>query len=208
VSHPRKLLNTDEQVVLDLRPHWWYFIRETAALVVALVLGLVALASGWHDALRLLIGFAILAAVGWAGVSYARWATTHLVLTTDRLIYRSGVLTRTGIEIPLERINTVFFRQTILERLIRSGDLTIESAGEQGRQHFTNIRRPLNVQNEIYRRMEGNENRRYDRIGAGPAAAAPTSIAEQITQLDELRQRGLLTEAEFQAKKEELLRRL
>jgi uncharacterized membrane protein YdbT with pleckstrin-like domain len=205
VPHPRDLLNTDEDLVLDLRPHWWYLVRETLALVAALAFGIVALGSQWHDAIRLLAAVAILAALVWAGISYARWATTHLVLTTDRLIYRSGLLTRTGIEIPLERINTVFFRQTLLERLIRSGDLTIESAGEMGRQHFANIRRPLNVQNEIYTQMERNENRKFDRINRGPA---PASIPEQIAQLDDLRQRGLLTDDEFKQKKDELLKRM
>lgn len=201
------MLNQDEELVLDLRPHWWYFVRETVALVVALVFGTIALTQDWHDIVKLLAVAAILASLVWAGISYAKWASSHLVLTTDRLIYRSGVLTRTGIEIPLERVNTVFFRQGLLERLLRSGDLTIESAGEMGRQNFTNIRRPLNVQNEIYRQMEQNENRKFDRINRVPAPSS-SSIPDQIAQLDELRQRGVLSDGEFQQKKDELLRRM
>lgn len=200
-------MNDDEEVVLDLRPHWWFFVRQAAVFVVALVAGIAALALDWHDAAKLIAGAVILASLVWAGVSYARWTTSHLVLTTDRLIYRSGTLTRTGIEIPLERINTVFFRQSLLERLIRAGDLTVESAGERGRQDFTNIRRPLNVQNEIYRQMEGNENRKFDRIG-GRTPSSGHSIPEQIDQLDDLRRRGVLTEGEFQQKKADLLRRM
>jgi uncharacterized membrane protein YdbT with pleckstrin-like domain len=206
VSHPRTSVRDGEEIVLDLRPHWWYFVRETAVLVVALVLGILALALDWHEAVKVVAGLAILLALAWSATSYLRWTTTHLVLTTDRLIYRSGVLTRSGIEIPLERINTVFFRQTLLERSIRSGDLVVESAGELGRQHFSNIRRPLNVQNEIYRQMEGNEDRKYER--AGRHRAPEGSIPEQIAQLDELRQRGVLTDDEFQEKKTDLLRRM
>ena len=80
----------------------------------------------------------------------------------------------------------------------------IESAGEMGRQDFSNVRKPSAVQNEIYKQMEANENRKFDRVGR-PAAAGGDSIPEQIAQLDELRRRGVLTEAEFQAKKAELL---
>lgn len=206
VAEPRNTVRDGEEVVLDLRPHWWYFAAELALLVVALLLGIAALALDWHEAVKVVAALAILVALVWVAASYVRFSTTHLVLTTDRLIYRAGVLTRTGIEIPLERINTVFFRQTLLERVIRSGDLVVESAGEMGRQDFSDIRRPLNVQNEIYRQMERNEERKYDRVGR--AGAAGGSIPEQIAQLDELRQRGVLTDDEFRQKKADLLRRM
>ena len=135
------------------------------------------------------------------------------MITTDRVIYRSGVLSKHGIEIPLERVNTVFFHQSILERVIGAGDLGIESAGDGGRETFSDIRKPSAVQNEIYRQMEANENSRIDRIGHNAtAAAAPhggdDSIPAQIERLDDLRRKGTLTDAEFQAKKAELLRRM
>ena len=122
--------------------------------------------------------------MGW---TYIKWVTTNFVITTDRLIYRHGVLSKHGIEIPLERVNTVFFSQSILERMVGSGDLVIESAGEMGRQNFSNVRKPSAVQNEIHKQMEANENRKFDRVS--PARAAAT-IPEQIAQLDDLRQRG------------------
>ncbi len=215
MGFPIELLNREERVVLDLRPHWWYFARPMAALVLSLVVGVAVLAwDGAPNPLNLLVAVAVLAALGWFGWTYLRWVTTNFVITTDRLISRSGVFSRSGIEIPLEKINTVFFRQSLFERLIRSGDLEIESASEEGTQEFADIRRPLNVQNEIYRQMEDNENRKFDRVGTGidnriaAAVSGGPSIPEQIAQLDELRQRGILTQAEFEAKKQELLRRL
>ena len=103
-------------------------------------------------------------AVVWFVFRYAEWVTTNFVVTTDRVIYRSGVLAKHGIEIPLERINTVFFDQSIFERVLGRGRPAIESAGETGTE-FSDIRRPSFVQNEIYRQMEENENRKFDRIG-------------------------------------------
>jgi uncharacterized membrane protein YdbT with pleckstrin-like domain len=154
------------------------------------------------DVVMVFFGLLILVALGWFGLYYARWVTTHFVITSDRLIYRHGVLSKHGIEIPLERVNTVFFSQTIVERILGSGDLVIESAGEQGRQSFANVRKPSAVQNEIYRQMEANENRKFDRIGAPRGG---DSIPAQIAQLDELRQRGVLSQAEFDLKKQQLL---
>ncbi len=204
----RKLLNDGEDIALDLHPHWEFFIKSTAALVAAVGFGLFVIV-GITDppaALSGLAGVLVLAALVWFGITYAKWTTTNFVVTTDRLIYRHGVLSKHGIEIPLERVNTVFFSQSLLERMLRSGDLVIESAGEMGRQNFSNVRRPSAVQNEIYRQMEANENRKFDRAAA-PAAAA-SSVPEQIQQLDALRQQGVLTDAEFQAKKAELLGRM
>lgn len=203
---PPELLNGGEQVVLDLRPHWWYFARQGAALVVAILIAVISLvflpAPVMLAAAVLLAGTLI-----WFGWHYLQWTNTNFVVTTDRLIDREGVFNRTGIEIPLERVNTVLFHQTLFERMIGSGDLVIESAAEQGAQPVPNIRKPLQVQNEIYRQMEANENRKFDRFGA--AAPSPQqSIPEQIAKLAELHRQGVLTDAEFQAKKQQLLDRL
>ena len=217
-----EFLNQNEDVVLDLRPHWWFFVKPFIALIAAIAIGIVVLAMGSGDGgsgfADIAAGLLVLAAVGWFGVAYVRWNATQFILTTDRLISRTGVFTRQGIEIPLERINTVFFRQTFFERLIRTGDLEIESASQEGSSEFSDIRRPLNVQNEIYYQMENNENRKFDRVGdrmteamqGGGAGGAGmgNSIPEKIEQLDNLRRKGVLTEAEFQAKKSELLKRL
>jgi uncharacterized membrane protein YdbT with pleckstrin-like domain len=216
VPFPRKLLNDDEQIVLDLHPHWWFFAPPLLALIAALIVGILALASDVHTALKVPVGIIVLGLLVWFGWRYLRWITTNFVVTTDRLIYRHGVLSKHGIEIPLDRVNTVFFRQSIFERLVGAGDLVIESASETGRQRFSNVRKPSAVQNEIYRQIEANENRKYDRVGVSAAAgtsAAQTaddteSIPAQIRQLDELRKQGVLTEEEFTRKKQQLLDRM
>jgi uncharacterized membrane protein YdbT with pleckstrin-like domain len=209
VPFSRKLLNDGEDVILDLHPHWEFFVRAGGALVAAVVVGVLVLSNDLPGVVEAIVGIAVLLALAWFGLTYARWATTNFVVTSDRLIYRHGVLAKHGIEIPLERVNTVFFSQSILERVVGSGDLVIESAGEMGRQSFANVRKPSAVQNEIYRQMEANENRKFDRIGrGGSAGGSGSSVPEQIAQLDALRQQGVLTDAEFQAKKAELLRRM
>lgn len=139
-----------------------------------------------------------------------RWTTTNFVLTGDRIISRNGVLSKSGIEIPLQRVNTVFFKQSVFERMVGAGDLTIESAGERGSETFSDIRRPAEVQREIYVQMEENSNRDYRRMGqyvadAGAGSGSPVSVASELEKLDELRRRGVLDEAEFQRQKARLL---
>jgi len=205
VAYPRKLLGPEEEIVEDLRPHWWYLVKPVLALVVAIAVGVALLA--WNDVevLDWVGGFVVLLALGFFVYKYLQWVSTNFTVTTDRVIYRSGVLSKSGIEIPLERVNTVFFNQSIFERMIRAGDLAIESAGETGRSEFSDIRHPTLVQAEIYKQMEDNENRKFDRINR---PAATMSVPEQIEKLDELRQRGVLSQQEFDAKKADLLGRM
>jgi uncharacterized membrane protein YdbT with pleckstrin-like domain len=212
VAFDRKLLHEHEDLVLDLRPHWWYMAEPTAALIGSAVLGLLLVVYGgdetvW-DLLKYLAIALIVGCLVWFGVRYAKWVTTNFVVTSDRLVYRSGVLAKKGIEIPLERVNTVFFNQTIFERMLGAGDLSIESGGETGKQTFSDIRKPSAVQNEVYRQMELNNTRMYGTPAPAQPAAAPASIPEQIAQLDALRQQGVLSEAEFAEKKAELLKRM
>jgi uncharacterized membrane protein YdbT with pleckstrin-like domain len=204
------LLQDHEDVVLDLHPHWWFFAPPLLALIASVALGAALIAGTDIDWLQIPAGVLILGCLLWFGARYARWITTNFVVTTDRLIYRHGVLAKHGIEIPLERVNTVFFRQSIFERVVGSGDLVIESASEQGRQAFSNVRNPDAIQNEIYRQIEHNENRKYDRVGAAAAGNddREASIPAQIRELDELRKQGVLSEAEFAAKKQQLLDRM
>ncbi len=205
MAYPRKLLGPNEEIVEDLRPHWWFLVKPVLGLVLALGIGIALLAWNNVEVLDWVGGLVVLLALGFFVYKYLQWISTNFTVTTDRVIYRSGVLTKSGIEIPLERVNTVFFNQTIFERMIRAGDLAIESAGETGRSEFSDIRNPTLVQAEIYKQMEDNENRKFDRINR---PAAELSVVEQIDKLDELRQRGVLSQQEFDAKKADLLGRM
>lgn len=198
---PRKFLNEGEEVVLDLRPHWSFFAGPVAALVAALVLAIVA-----HGVRFLNVALLALAAVAlfWCLGRYARWATTNFVVTSDRLIHRYGVFAKRGQEIPLERLNDVSFRRSVIMRIVGAGDLLIESGGERGQQPFDHIAHPERVQNVIHRAIEAAQSRDADR----QAGRRELSPLEQLEKLDELRQRGVISQAEFEAKKAQLLDRL
>lgn len=217
MPYPQDVLHRNEELILDLHPHWWFMAKSSGGLVAAVLFGALALIIGFPDPLLLLAAVVVLAALVWFGLRYIAWVSTHFVLTTDRVIYRSGVLAKRGVEIPLERINTILFNQRIFERMLGLGDLEIESASKEGSQTFNDIRKPDAVQNEIYQQMEANEIKMADRISSGinaahqsqPGGAMTTpSVPEQIEHLARLRDQGLLSDEEFQAKKTELLGRM
>jgi uncharacterized membrane protein YdbT with pleckstrin-like domain len=207
---PRALLAEHERLIFDLRPHWLALLRPalwTVAAIVALVWADNLIPNSWPSTWDMGLKLVIFGAwVVLAVIPFLRWRYTMLVLTTDRLITRRGIIAKHSKEIPLERINDVAFNQSVLERIFGAGDLMIESAGETGQTRITNVRDPEQVQLAIYRESEENS----DRMMRGGAAAreAPPDPAQQIEALARLRDQGVLSEQEFQSKKQDLLRRL
>jgi len=213
MPYPIDLIQDGETLALDLRPHWWYFSRNILTGIPLFILfvlvqqldgGTFKNVSNWFVA-AVLIAWAV-----WLGLKYMKWRTTYFVVTSRRVIYRSGVISKRGVEIPLERINNINFHQRLIDRLIGAGDLDIESAGKDGQSHFDFIRHPDGVQHEIYRQMEAR-NMPVGVVPLPPVVVAPppgVAVPEQIEQLARLRDQGHITDAEFEAKKAELLDRM
>jgi membrane protein YdbS with pleckstrin-like domain len=242
---PRRLLVEGEDVVVELRPHWAFLGWPLVAAVAAAVL-LVAVEaafsppSGVEDFLLAVLAIAIL----WLAGRTLRWVTTSLVLTTTRLVERSGVLGRRALEIRLERINELSYHQSLPARMGRTGELMVETGGESGDIVFDHVPRPAAFQSLITQQISAFHDARRIRgpapvdpvdgpgapqhadtpprgvpaasppPGAAPAAGAsaapgaPPTVADRLMQLGELRRRGIVSAAEFEAKKAELLQEL
>ena len=209
MAYPKANLHPTERLVLDLHPHWWTFTPSLAALVGSVVVGILILTGegGWtqNGAVQLMWAAVVLSTAGWFVTRIIQWATTQLVLTSDRLIWRRGVIAKSGVEIPIDRINTIFFHQRIWERLVGVGDLVVESASASSAQRFDNMLRPARIQNEIYLQKESLQARhRSSATTATPGADAPT-VADRLATLTGLRDSGAITPAEFEAKRAALL---
>ena len=201
MPYPARLLNPTESVALDLHPHWWFFAEAATSFAVSGVLWLFVIGQeNPKTYLTYPIGVIALGALVWLFVRYLKWRTTYFVITSDRLIYRHGVIAKAGIEIPLERVNNVNFKQSIFERLIGAGDLLIESGGEDGQQRFSDIAKPAKVQNLIHLQMEDNQNRSFSVNVAGG-----NDVATQLEKLEGLRDRGSISAEEFEVQKQRLL---
>jgi hypothetical protein len=261
---PRKLLTEGESVVVEIRPTWlvlgWPLVMTIAAAALA-VLVVVSFPKAPVG-----IGYVLLAVVlvaaGWLGLRALKWHSTSIVLTTSRILERRGVFTRTGIEIRLDRVNELCYRQTLLERVVHTGSLEVEVGGETGVVVFMHLPHPAAVQSLVTEQIEAMRRGKMPwHVGSpgvmgsgggiappGPAAypqptypqptyqqpvyqqptyqqpayqpgypqPAPSSppapaaqtVADRLIQLDQLRQHGILSESEFQAKKTELLQQL
>lgn len=203
MSYPDELLGSGESVVADFRPHWSRVLRELIILVAAIVIVVAATvlfagAVQWWS--YVVVG---VFAISFTLPNIVRWRFSQYVITNERVISRSGVISREGIEIPLEVINNVAFTQTVFERIFRTGDVLIESAGEHGQNRFTDVPHPEKMQTLMYRIRE-ERMRDLQSAGGVPEAAAST-VAEQLAILSDLHDQGKLSDEEFAAQKARLL---
>jgi membrane protein YdbS with pleckstrin-like domain len=201
---PARLLVPGEELVLDLRPHPIALAGPATATLVDVIVGSYAIANVHNTTWRLVfLAVMALVLIGYPLPRFVHWMTSHFVLTSERVIHRSGFVAKSSVEIPLDKINDIRFHQGIFERIVGAGDLVIRSASEDGPTTFEDVRKPEAVQRRIYEVSEGGSHRTGAARGSGPGAG-PSSTTE-LERLADLRARGVLTEAEFQAQKAKIL---
>jgi membrane protein YdbS with pleckstrin-like domain len=179
---PQKLLGEGEQVVMDLRTHPKALVVPALVLVAAAGLAGAAWAwvpegESWTTAGRwLAVGIPLIAIVLWSVLPFLRWFTKSYTITTERLITRSGLVNRTGRDIPLGRVNDVAFQQGPIDRLWRCGSLIVSAASEQGTETLTDVPHVSQVQlrlSELVREAHGWVP--AARHGVTPAATVPSA---------------------------------
>lgn len=200
MGYPEHLLSDDEVIEAEFRPHWSGILREGLIVLIGIAVVVAVALLGWPAWLFAVVVGVVLILIAKGMI---RWLTTAHVITSERVIYRSGFIAKQGTEIPLEVIQNVAFNQTLFERMFGTGDLMIESAGTHGQTRYKDIPKPEGVQSLIYRvreqRMRAIEGR------TGVAAPAPETSVSQLERLSRLHDDGKLTDAEFEAEKQKLL---
>jgi uncharacterized membrane protein YdbT with pleckstrin-like domain len=207
MPYPTKLLAEGEEIIKDTRLHWIALFKEilyTAGLLILLIVLLAATnLAGW---------FYLLLIFFWAAGSIrgiTDWFTSNLVLTNRRVIFRKGLLSKKGYEIPVDRVQDVGFRQSAIQRMVGSGDLLVESGGDSTTA-LRNVPDAVEMKRLISDAREARIDQRFSQAGrgmAGGVAATPTgaSRVEQLEILARLHQQGSLSDAEFESEKAKLL---
>jgi membrane protein YdbS with pleckstrin-like domain len=266
---PRKFLNDDEEILVELRPHWVFFARPlfTAVAAVAVVIAiLVAFSSLPNWVADVLMALAAVP-VFWLVGRLLRWRFYTLALTTTRVLVCRGVLGRNTVQIRLQRITEISLSQKLWERMAGKGRLIIDMQGEDDAVVLQFVRKPAIVQRVINGQINEllgcgsagpipDELRHLGVRGAAPEPAedsgadtppfgvpvvspeeppdverfaaprfpapssaaprytapgggtGPADIRDRLIELDDLRQRRIISEEEFATKKAELLSRI
>ncbi|MGY3554464.1 PH domain-containing protein [Williamsia sp. R60] len=172
MGYPENILAQGERVVVHHHPHWKCLLAPALIFVVATAAA--GVAGGYlsntdlDSTAKMILGIVIAALwlfiVLWFFVRpLISWRTTHFVLTDRRVTYRNGIITRSGIDIPVQRINSVEFRHGLIDRMLRTGTLIIESASEDPLEFndIPNVERVHSLlYHEVFDAPDGNSFRR------------------------------------------------
>jgi hypothetical protein len=206
-NYLKQLLGKNEQIILVARQHWLVLVGEilsesvlTLALIVLISLvWQVWIKQTWVALGYLLLVFPLISL--WRDVLI--WANQQFVVTTRRIIQLEGVLHKHITDSSLEKVNDVKLTQSVWGRLFDYGDIEILTASEMGVNVFRRIGAPIKFKTVM---VDAKDKLGGDSNGGGRSAAP--DIPAMITQLDNLRKQGVLTEEEFGKKKAELLAKM
>ncbi|MEX1165189.1 MAG: PH domain-containing protein [Nitriliruptor sp.] len=203
MRYPERLLTEDEEIVRQFRPHWRVLLPALAWAMLLTAAVTVGFFASEPPVPWVVLAVAVVLWLAIAGRAVLNYWFTNYVLTTERIIVRRGMIARSGTEIPLENINNVLFSQSVVERLLGYGDVLLESAGTQGQSRLADIPDPEHFQSQVYRVREARS--LAMRHGPGPAGEAAGDVVSQLERLADLRERGHLSDEEFETKKRHLL---
>jgi uncharacterized membrane protein YdbT with pleckstrin-like domain len=178
MGFPENVLAAGERIERDLHPHPVTVLGPT---IVGLLLAAIGVGIAWvtpdeAGANRwqwIAVALLVLAAIPLVLVPYLRWRTTHYVITSHRVMVRKGIMSKAGKDITLSKITDVSFRQSVLDRLIRSGTLNIESAGDSADELLRNIPHSDQIQQLVNRLIDEDANLRAGRIVERMTAELP-----------------------------------
>lgn len=228
-----QLLGDGEQIIFETRQHPFVFYGRIA-FEVAVIVMMVAAAyvtkqasdgpgtSKWDSygswVMAVLIGLSVLVIVS-AVIDYLRWVNERYILTDRRVIHLRGIANKSTVDSSLEKINDVQTSQTVFGRMFNYGDVEILTASDEGINRMIKIANPLefkrsmlNAKNNLDSYMRPPSAALYEAARNDHRAYAPAPSENDfealLSRLADLRQKGLITEDEFQQKRREILSRI
>ena len=204
-NYIQNMLGENERILLVTRQHWFVLFSSIfAEIVVTLIViaGISALTAmvnplAGFGFLLLLIPLAIMLR------DILTWNNHEYIVTNRRVIQVSGIFNKDVVDSSLEKVNDVKMTQTFFGRMFDYGDIEILTASEAGDNLFKRIGDPIKFKTAM---LNAKEKLGYE--GTSSHTQRAESIPAQIAELDELRKQGIVTDAEFQAKKKELLAKM
>lgn len=192
-------LNEDEDLVLEQKLHWSVLAAPLfylVALVTFTLLAIIFLSTlpSWTLFLPLALLVVTLVNLVVRGI---RIRSTHLVITTERVVFITGILGRKIREIPIAKISNLTTSQSLLERMLNSGAIEIQHGGDSGSERFTFVKSPKTLIRVLTSQISRSSNRKSNETKLSPV--------DQLSKLAELRRSGSISQDEFEKAKSRIL---
>jgi uncharacterized membrane protein YdbT with pleckstrin-like domain len=222
MSYAESMLAKGEHIVYRGRQHWLAPLADSLRPIVLVLIGVLLLVLqvvGMWPAKDLgmiwtvLWAIPLLVGLVWFGIIFFTWRAQEYAITTRRVLKVEGLLDKKSGDSSLDKINDAVLKQGIWARIFHYGDLDILTANEEAIDRYQMLanavefkKAMLNAKNTL------DDGFRSPAPAAAQAARGRASSSAEVTaalaQLAELRDKGAITVAEYEAKKAELLGRI
>jgi len=205
-TYLESLLGDNEKIIHITRQHWFILIRSIflelltiLAIIIVITLALIFVPGATP---LLALGYLLLI-IPLAFIAHDTmvWTNHQYIVTNRRVMQVAGVFNKSVTDSSLEKVNDVKMVQSAMGRVFEYGDIQILTASELGVNLFKRIGEPV-----IFKTVMLNAKEKLE-FGVSDVLS-PADIPTLIEKLNQLRQQGILTDAEFQEKKEALLTKL
>jgi len=204
MDYLESLLAANEEIVIRTRQHWIVlaksFLLNACGVIALIVIAIVATVAAGPAGIAIIV--LTILPIGAFLLRYLAWWNEEYAVTNRRVIQAQGIINKHVIDSSLEKVNDVVLYQSFIGRMLGYGDIEILTASEIGVNRLHKITDPVKFKTEMLNQKQALGTEGY------PTPQHPQDIPGLIAALDALRQRGILTEAEFQQKKTELLSKL
>lgn len=207
MGYVETLMADNEKIVVKTRQHWMVLAKSmfvNVLLLVAIAV-LAAVAAMALQAPGLLVTVLFIIPIFAFCRDYLEWWNEEFIVTNRRVIQAEGIFNKHVKDSSLEKVNDVVLDQSFLGRILDYGNIEILTASEGGVNDLHHIISPVKFKTEMLNQKEGMS--MDEHVGPHGQGSAP-NIPALIAELDKLRQQNVLTEAEFQQKKAELLSKM
>ena len=208
MGYAEGLLGENEHIVLVRHRHW---IVWRMALLVSVLMAIVIVVGGVvaatvlppdvTGAMRYLPFALLVVPIAWFLPTYIHWSAEQYIVTNRRIIQLEGVINKHTIDSSLDKINDVVLDQSFCGRILGYGDLEILTGSDIGLNKLRQIQDPLKFKKAMLDAKEEMRQVGGEPNGALAPHAVQHSLSEALQELSDARAKGLITEAEYQAKR-------
>jgi uncharacterized membrane protein YdbT with pleckstrin-like domain len=201
------LMGANENVLVLERQHWFVWVpRLIFCLILIAVISAISVLAALFTSGIGMFGLVVNIFPVWMFLRvFLDWVNETYIVTNRRIIQTEGVVNKSVIDSSLEKINDVVLSQSVLGRIMDYGNLEILTGSELGLNKLERIQSPVKFKIAMLNAKEAMRDLTdIDDMGKG-STARRNDIPTMIANLDDLRKRGLITEAEFQEKRAKLM---
>jgi len=219
MGYVEQLLSKGETIVVRSRQHWIALLASTLIngfiIVVTIVLyaflrpltgSLGGLKSIADTVLSILLAIGVVFGLARLGWDTLQWWAEEYIVTSHRVIQTEGIINKKTADSSLEKINDVVLVQSVFGRILGYGNLEIVTGSDIGVNNLTRLRDAITFKTAM---LEQKARLGHDfGEGRAPDQVSDNDVPKLIQELDDLRKKGLISDAEFNEKKAKLLSQL